>query len=134
MKNLLFISILLISISSFAQKKSEIIQYGIEVIRDYDLNIKAGEKESVLIKEEFYNTKGELIELKEYKDKSIDIWVKYKYDFEANLIEEIELNAKGEQIKRTEYKYNKGLKTERLIYDDKNRLEKSRKYEYGFRK
>lgn len=133
MKNIILITILLLSYSSFAQKKSEIIQYGIEVKREYEQDLSEGDKEPILTKEEFYNTKGEMVELKEYKDKNIDKWVKYKYDFETNLIEETELNSKGEQIERTEYKYDKGLKMEKLSYDDKNRLEKIRKYEYGIR-
>lgn len=136
MKKSILLLFICFSITAFAQKKDEIVQRGIQVKRSFDQNIKDGDKEPYLEKEEFYNFQGEMVELKEYKDqgKEIDKWFKYKYDEEANLVEEQELNSKGEQKERVEYVYHKGLKVEKLTYDEKDRLEKRKVYEYGFRK
>lgn len=136
MKHLLIV-ILLFSwaLNSHAQKKEEIVDKGIEVKKFFEQDVADGEKEAYLVKEEFYSTKGELVEIKEYNSQgSVETWFKYKYDKNNVLIEELELNSKGEQIERIEYKYQNGLRTEKLEYDSKNRLSKIRKYEYGFRK
>lgn len=95
-----------------------------------------GDKVFFLDKEEHYDFRGEIVELKEYsnKGKEIKLWMKYKFDDEGNLIEELELNSKGEQKIKFVYKNNKGLRIERNDYDEKNRLIKVKKYEYGYRK
>ncbi|MFA9392064.1 MAG: hypothetical protein ACERKD_19800 [Prolixibacteraceae bacterium] len=137
MKSIIIFTLLILSSwSIFAQKSSEIVQRGIVVKRQYDQNFSTGDKEAILDKEEFYDFRGEIIEMKEYTNegKTIKNWMKYKYDEQANLIEELELNEKGEQISRITYKFEKGLRTERSEYDAKNRLTKTRKYEYGYRK
>ncbi|MCF8362732.1 MAG: hypothetical protein K9G70_08945 [Prolixibacteraceae bacterium] len=120
----------------FAQSKTEIIQKGIEVRRYYEQDIENGEKELTIFKEEFFNFQGELVELKTYdnRGKDIDEWFKYKYDEDANLVEELELDEKGEQIERVVSVYENGLKVEKLYYDHKNRLKQRRTYEYEFRK
>lgn len=124
------------TLSTMAQKKDEIVEWGIEVKQFYDQDIKDGEKEPYLVKEEFYTPRGEISEIKEYKNEGteIDKWYKYKYDQFNFLIEEQELNSKGEQKERVVYIYKNGLRVERQEYDDKDRLSKIRKYEYGFRK
>ena len=136
MKKSILIVFILFTVTAFAQKKDEIIQRGITVKRTFEQNIKDGDKDPYLEKEEFFNFQGEMTELKEYKEegKEVDKWFKYKYDEEANLIEELELNSKGEQKERIEYVYRKGLKAEKLTYDDKDRLTKRKVYEYGIRK
>jgi len=137
MKNLILVAFILIAFTSFGQnKKSEIVQYGIEVKRYYEQDIKNGETKPSLFKEEFFNFKGELVETKEYsiKDKKVVVWIKYKYDFDGNTIEEQELNEKGEQKSKMVDKFEKGLRVERLYYDDKDRVVKKRTYTYDFRK
>jgi len=137
MKNLIIlIAILLSSSAIFGQKSSEIVQKGIEVKRFYEQNLEDGDKVFFLDKEEHYDFRGEIVELKEYsnKGKEIKLWMKYKFDDEGNLIEELELNSKGEQKIKFVYKNNKGLRIERNDYDEKNRLIKVKKYEYGYRK
>lgn len=134
MKQLAILIILFIfTLGASAQKKSEIVQRGIEVKRSYEQSLEDGEKEHQLIKEEFFDIKGDLIELKEYDNGDIDAWFKYKFDVEGNLIEEIELNSKGEQKEKTTYKFENGVRVERLTYDGKNRLTKSRIYKYDYR-
>lgn len=138
MKHLILFAVILLlgSLTTFGQKSSEIVQKGITVKRQYDQNFENGDKEAYLNKEEFFDFRGEIIEVKEYSNlgKEVKNWQKYKFDGEGNLIEELELNGKGEQITRVTYKYDKGLRIERSEYDSKNRLTKTRKYEYGYRK
>ena len=137
MKNLIILIAILLSQSAiFGQKSSEIVQKGIEVKRFYEQNLEDGDKVFFLDKEEHYDFRGEIVELKEYsnKGKEIKLWMKYKFDDEGNLIEELELNSKGEQKIKFVYKNNKGLRIERNDYDEKNRLIKVKKYEYGYRK
>lgn len=120
----------------FAQSKTEIIQKGIEVRRYYEQDIEDGEKQLTVFKEEFFNIKGELVEVKTYNNKGdeIDEWFKYEYDNNGNLVEELELDEKGEQIERVVSVFKDGLKVEKLYYDHKDRLKQRRTYEYEFRK
>lgn len=137
MKHTIFFIFIFLYLGSFAQlKKSEATQYGIEVKRYYEQDLKDGDTEPSIFKEEFYDFRGELVEVKEYseKGKKIELWIKYKFDIKGNLIEETELDSKGEIIRRMEYKYEDGLRTEKLYYDSKNRLYQKRLYKYEFRK
>lgn len=136
MKSVFFVLLLVVTTTVFGQlKKSEATQFGIEVKRYYEKDIKAGDTEPSIFKEEFYDFRGELVEIKEYseKGKKIDLWFKYKFDAKGNLIEEFELDGKGEQIRRMVYKYENGLRTEKLYYDSKDRLYQQRSYKYEFR-
>ncbi len=138
MKNLIITSlIVLFALCNVqGQKKSDIVQAGIEVQRSFEIDYAGGITTPYLEKEEFFNMKGELIEVKEYSNKGevVKSWFKYKYDTEGNIIEELELDSKGAQKEKFTYKYDKGFKTEKLTYDAKNRLTKKKTYEYGFRK
>lgn len=135
MKKLLLIVVFSAScFALFSQKKSEIVQYGITIKSHYEQDIEDAEKEHKLVKEEFFDIKGDLVEVKEYDKGDLDKWFKYKYDVFGNLIEEQELNTKGEQEERVVYKFDNGLKVEKQTYDSKNRLSKSRIYKYEYRK
>lgn len=130
-----FMALLVTALNTNAQSKKEIIKKGIEVKRIYKQDVKDGEDELYIEKEEFYNSRGDLLEMKEYADngKKIKDWFQYKYDADGNLIEEIELNSKGEVKERIVTHYENGLKTHREYYDDKNRLKEKRAYEYEYR-
>ncbi len=132
----LFLFALLFAITTSGQDRKEVIEKGIQVKRNYELDVANGDKEPSIEKEETYNFRGDLIELKVYSDKgkTVDNWVKYKYDTLGNLIEEQNLNSKGEVKERFEYKYENGLKVEKLYYDNKNRLTKKKIYKYELRK
>ncbi|MBN1768145.1 MAG: hypothetical protein JXR50_07265 [Prolixibacteraceae bacterium] len=137
MKYLLFIAFFsLAACHVSAQGKTEIITKGIEARKYYEQDIENGDKERYIFKEEYFNHQGEIIEIKTYKNrgKEIDEWFKYKYDEDANLVEEIELDAKGEQKERMVSIYKNGLKVEKLYYDEKDRLRQKRTYEYEYRK
>ena len=133
---LISLSLFLITLITYAQDKKEVIEKGIQVKRNYELDIANGDKEPSIEKEEYYNFRGDITEIKEFTDsgKTITLWFKYKYDAMGNIVEEQELNSKGEQKERYEYKYENGLKTEKLYYDNKNRLFKKKIYKYELRK
>jgi YD repeat-containing protein len=133
---LIILSLTFIALISFGQDKKDVIEKGIQVKRNYSLDIANGDKEPSLEKEEFYNFRGDLVEVKDYTDngKTLSNWTKYKYDSQGNLIEEQDLTSKGEQKERFEYKYEDGLKTEKLFYDNKNRLSKKKIFKYELRK
>lgn len=135
-KYIILVVLVLAAQMASAQKKSEVVQAGIEVQRSYEIDYVNGITQPYLDKEEFFNLKGELIEIKEYKEygKTIKLWFKYKYDQEGNVVEELELDPKGAQKEKFTYKYEKGLKLEKLTYDAKNRLTKKKTYEYVLRK
>jgi len=132
----LILFVLILAICSYGQDKKEVVEKGIQVKRNYELDIANGDKEPFIEKEETYNFRGDLVEIKAYidKGKTVDSWIKYKYDTQGNLIEEQVLNSKGEPKERFEYKYENGLKTEKLCYDNKNRLTKKKIYKYELRK
>jgi YD repeat-containing protein len=134
--SLIILALILVSLISNGQDKKEVIEKGIQVKRNYGLDIANGDKEPSLEKEEFYNFRGDLVEVKDYTDngKTLSGWTKYKYDSQGNLIDEQELTSKGEQKERFEYKYEDGLKTEKLFYDPKNRLTKKKIFKYELRK
>lgn len=137
MKHLIIIAILSIAVFQVsAQGKTDIITKGIEIRKYYEQDIEDGDKELYIFKEEHFNHQGEIIEIKTYKNrgKEVDDWFKYKYDDNANLIEEIKLDEKGEQIERMVSIYKNNLKVEKLYYDNKDRLRQRRTYEYEYRK
>ena len=69
MKRAIFIlSIPLISLSSYAQDRKEVIEKGIQVKRNYETNVAEGDNTPYLEKEEHYNFRGDLTEIKELKD------------------------------------------------------------------
>jgi hypothetical protein len=131
---ILFVSFL--SYASFGQDKKEVLENGIQVKRSYVLDIANGDKDPVIEKEEFYNFRGDLVEVKEYTDqgKTVNNWVKYKYDTQGNVIEEQQLTPKGEMKERFEFKYENGLRTEKIYYDNKNRPAKKKIFKYELRK
>ncbi|MBN2807176.1 MAG: hypothetical protein JXR22_11010 [Prolixibacteraceae bacterium] len=135
MKGILTITLFFAALSLMAQSKDEIIKRGIEVRRYYEKELDEGDTEFFIFKEEYFNVQGELVEIKEYKNKGkeVSLWFKYKYDNQMQVIEELELDEKGLQKERIEYKYKDGLRIEKIYYDNKNRMRQIRKYEYGYR-
>jgi YD repeat-containing protein len=134
--SIIFLFLIIFTLILNGQDKKDVIEKGIQIKRNFGLDIANGEKDPSLEKEEFYNFRGDLVEIKDYTDdgKTIAVWTKYKYDSQGNLIEEQELTAKGEQKERFEYKYENGLKVEKLFYDNKNRLNKKKIFKYELRK
>lgn len=133
---ILIFSLLVISLAGLAQSPKEIVQKGIEVKRIYQQSFENGEKTATIWKEEYYNFRGDIVELKEYKDqgKTIEVWFKYKYDNDGNMIESIEYDPKGQIKEHFVDTFVNGLRTERTFYDQKGRVTKKRTYNYELKK
>ena len=116
LRTILTLFILIFATTGWSQNQKTIVQKGIEVKKFWEQNLADGDKQPYLEKEEHYNTKGELIEIKEFSEKGrkLKYWYKYKYNNEGELTEEKTLGSKGEQIERIAYKYENGLRVERL--------------------
>ena len=133
MQNIIWILLFMLSFQVSAQSKKEIREKGITVIKSYEQDIDQGEKELLLEKEEYFNSKGQLVELKEVSEKGrVKKWEKYVYTDDGEIAEEIILDFRGDVDKRIEYKYENGLRTQKLYFDSKNRMYKKRQYEYQF--
>lgn len=133
MRNIIWILLFMLSFQVGAQSKKEIREKGITVIKSYEQDIDQGEKELLLEKEEYFNSKGQLVELKEVSEKGrVKKWEKYVYTDDGEIAEEIILDFRGDVDKRIEYKYENGLRTQKLYFDSKNRMYKKRQYEYQF--
>lgn len=155
MKQLFFVTIIiLMSLTTFSQKKKQIKKYKISCVSvtdkegsktmndsktfynafgdmttemDYD---KVGKLESTT---KFKYSGSDLIEEIKYDGQNAVIEKRtYKYNFLGEKSEETLIDKTGKIIKRLEYFYNdKGLKTERRSYDAANKLVSVRKYDYN---
>ena len=77
-----------------------------------------------------YDTRGNITEEIEYLDGKIDKHFKYQYNSADNKIRETELNPSGKVLKTTDYKYDKGLRTERIVYDANIKIKSKKTYVY----
>lgn len=122
-----------IIIPSFAQSKKIIKEKGITSIKTYEQQLEHGIDDKYLIKEEFFDAKGRLIELKEYARKGeINNWVKYTFDDNGNITEELRLNKTGKIKKRIVSVYEGKLRLSKEYYDSQNRLVKKKSYDYSY--
>lgn len=130
----LIISLLLsLSMGLFAQGQKSIEEKGINRVQIFETNFEEGEKEKRLIEERAYDAEGNLVEYKEFdEDGAAKEWEKYSYNTKGKLISETSLNKKGELKKRIDHIYVNGLKTEKRYYDAKERLTKTKYYEYKY--
>ena len=60
--------------------------------------------------------------------------MKYVYDEDKNIIEEITLDRRGKVEKKEKTIYKDGLKVERHFFDNRDRMYKKKIYEYEYRK
>ena len=79
-----------------------------------------------------YDPAGNVIEEKQYKDGKLDSHVKNEYDSDNNKIKVTELDDSGKILKYTVYKYEKGLRTEKLVYLPNQKLKSRKTYQYKF--
>lgn len=82
--------------------------------------------------EQYYDSKGNLIEDIAYKQGKIDKHFKYQYDSDNNKIREEEYDPSGKIIESSEYKYENGLRTEKNVYDSNKKLKSKKIYQYTF--
>jgi hypothetical protein len=94
------------------------------------------EKADVLVKkqytesETYYDVKGNIIEDITYKQGKVDKHFKYQYDADNNKIKEEEYDSSGKIIEYSEYKYEKGLRTEKTVFDSNKKIKTKKFYKY----
>lgn len=79
-----------------------------------------------------YDPAGNVIEEKQYKDGKLDSHVKNEYDSDNNKIKVTKLDDSGKILKYTINKYDKGLRTEKLVYLPNQKLKSRKTYQYKF--
>jgi antitoxin component YwqK of YwqJK toxin-antitoxin module len=82
--------------------------------------------------EQYYDSKGNLLEDITYKQGKIDKHFKYQYDSDNNKIREEEYDPSGRLIESSEYKYENGLRTEKTVYDQNKKIKSKKIYQYTF--
>ena len=92
----------------------------------YDMLVKKQYKES----ETYYDARGNVIESITYKLGKVNKHFKYQYDQENNKIKEEEFDTSGRIKETSEYKYENGLRTEKLVYDQNKKMKSRKTYVY----
>jgi hypothetical protein len=80
--------------------------------------------------EQFFDSRGNLIEDIAYKQGKIKKHFKYQYDSDDNKIREEEYDSSGRLIEFSEYKYENGLRSEKNVYDANKKLKTKKVYQY----
>jgi hypothetical protein len=80
--------------------------------------------------ETFYDSRGNITEDIQYKEGKIDKHFTYQYDSENNKIKEIEFDSSGKVIKTSDYKIEKGVRTEKVVYDANMKVKSRKTYIY----
>src|SRR5450759_5167145 len=127
------ISVLLIillagSIKVFGQQNNAQNKIKTVVVYDekFDKLISKKYKES----ETSYDLKGNITEDIQYTEGKVDKHFVYQYDSENNKIKETEFDTNGRVIKISEYKIEKGLRTEKTVYDSNMKIKSKKTYIY----
>jgi len=83
---------------------------------------------------ENYDENGKLLEIKEFNSRGeLKLWEKYSYNEDGELLETQFFNTRGKLDSREVNVYSDGLRTEKLYYNNKDKLVKRKVYEYEFR-
>jgi hypothetical protein len=132
-KSFRLISVLLIilvagSIKVFGQQNNALNKIKTVVVYDekFDKLISKKYKES----ETSYDLKGNITEDIQYAEGKVDKHFAYQYDSENNKIKETEFDPNGRVIKISEYKIEKGLRTEKTVYDVNMKIKSKKTYIY----
>jgi hypothetical protein len=80
--------------------------------------------------EQYFDSRGNLIEDITYKQGKVSRHLKYQYDSDNNKIKEEEFDPSGRLMESSEYKFENGLRTEKYVYDAKKKLKSKKTYQY----
>lgn len=135
MKQLSIVLMLIIStISLYSQSKKEMNKAGVKSQIVKEINYENGLTKPQIEEESYYDSKGNLIEIKEINSSGkITNWMKYEYDVNYNVTSEITLNAKGKATLKIVFIYKDGLRSEKLYYNELGKLAKKKTYEYSIK-
>jgi hypothetical protein len=83
---------------------------------------------------ETYDEDGNLLEIKEFNSREeLKRWEKYAYNEDGQVVETEFYNARGKLESKEINVYSDGLRTEKLYYNNRDKLVKRKVYEYEFR-
>jgi antitoxin component YwqK of YwqJK toxin-antitoxin module len=128
-KILLIISLLFegcISVYGQEPSKKKQIKSLIVLEERGDMLIKKPLKES----ETYYDQKGNILEVIEYKNGKFVTHFKFMYNDNGDKIREEDYDSTGKLQEYSEYKYEKGLRVEKLVYDPNNKIKLRKIYQY----
>lgn len=91
-----------------------------------DMLIKKQLKES----ETWFDEKGNIIELIEYKQGKVDKHFKYQFDNDGNKTREEEYDPSGKLKEYSVYKIENGLRTEKIVYEPGGKVILRKVYQY----
>jgi len=91
-----------------------------------DMLIKKPLKES----ETYYDQKGNILEVIEYKRGKVDTHFKYQYNEDGDKIREEDYDSTGRLQEYSEYKYEKGMRVEKIVYDPNKKIKLRKIYQY----
>lgn len=80
--------------------------------------------------EQYYDSRGNILEDITYKQGKIKKHFKYQYDSDNNKIREEEYDPSGRLIESSEYKFENGLRTEKTVYDSNKKIKSKKIYQY----
>ncbi len=133
LKTIVLTVMLSLGLSAFSQSQQSVEEHGIKKVQIFETDFENGERDKRIIEERVYDSAGNMIEFKEFGDDGKpEKWEKYTYNAQGKMTSESTFSAKGDLKKRIEHIYVKGLKTEKRYYDSKERLTKTKYYEYAY--
>ncbi len=94
------------------------------------------EKTNALVAKRFkeseitYDQQGNMLEEIYYKEGRVTKHFKYQYDADGNKVREEEFDPSGKLKEFSEYKFNKGLRTEKIVYDPQRNIKMKKTYVY----
>lgn len=80
--------------------------------------------------EQYYDSRGNLLEEITYKQGKISTHFKYEYDPDDNKIREEEFDQSGKMIEFSEYTYENGLRVEKTVYYPNRKIKSKKIYQY----
>lgn len=123
--------LLMVNLNLSAQAKVQVPKVKSLVVNEEQESGKGSGKPQVE-SETNYDPAGNVIEEKQYKDGKLDSHVKNEYDSDNNKTKVTELDDSGKILKYTVYKYDKNLRTEKLVYGPNQKLKSKKTYQYKF--
>jgi antitoxin component YwqK of YwqJK toxin-antitoxin module len=80
--------------------------------------------------EQYFDSRGNILEDITYKQGKVSKHFRYQYDSDNNKIREEEYDPSGRLIESSEYKYENGLRSEKIVYDQNKKIKSRKIYQY----
>ncbi len=118
--------VLAITASAQKQDKDKKIRSVIVYQEKYDNLVSKKYKEL----EQYFDSRGNLLEEITYKQGKVTTHFKYEYDPDDNKIREEEFDPSGKMIEFSEYTYENGLRVEKTVYHPNRKIKSKKIYQY----